>query len=238
MIELNLPGCKLSTGAPWTSAPGAVGRMWRLWRGHGLPLALPAAPPPDSIRLPPVAPVPVGTAWAECRVDEAARDAWRDPVQFRRERMPADSRARRVLDEAARRARWSQALPAGQARGIAMAGPEGAQGAVVACVAEVSGDDAGMPKLQRLVAAVDCGAVIDLDAARHDVMEALREALPGEHLDLDPRAIEVWWVCSEVACSDRTEVARDAVAPALRNALGALRLERERACALEEIAVP
>lgn len=237
MIELNLPGCKLSTSAPWTSAPGAVGRMWRLWRGHGLPDVPPATPPAEPVLLPPVSAVPVGTAWAECRVDEAARDAWRDPVQFRRERLPVDSRARRVLDEAARRARWSQALPAGQARGIAMAGPVGAQGAIVACVAEVSGDDAGMPQLQRLVAAVDCGAVIDLDAARHDVMDALREAVSAELGHDDPLAIDVWWVCSEGACGDRAEVAGEAVAPALRNAIDALRLERERACALEEIAV-
>jgi isoquinoline 1-oxidoreductase beta subunit len=95
------------------------------------------------------------TFFRECFIDELARAAWRDPVQYRRELLADSPRLRSVLDEAARAAGWGRPLPEGHARGIALSVT---QGVVAAHVAELSLDDEGASQLHRIVAVVDCGA--------------------------------------------------------------------------------
>ncbi|MET0348152.1 MAG: hypothetical protein ABW067_00055 [Rhizobacter sp.] len=180
MIELNLPAGL----APAEPAPSPWNRLRRLLR-----TASPAVP---------------ATTWAECRIDAAARAAWRDPVQFRREHLPPQSRGRRVLDEAARRSGWAGQAPQGVWRGVAMAEQDGTW---VALVAEVSSPRDAL----RLVAAVDCGPVIDLDQARQDVTRGLRSGVQSAGIDPDAVRLEVVWVVSDAACTGREQAAAGAV---------------------------
>lgn len=158
-------------------------------------------------------------AWAECRIDEAARRAWRDPLQFRREQLAVGSRARRVLDEAARRAGWSADIDVGRARGVAMAEVDGTW---VAVVAEVGTDRS----VSRLVAVVDTGPVIDFDQARQDTLHGLRTGLAAAGFEAGGATFEVHWVVSDVPCSSRERASADAAAPALVNAWQALQAQR------------
>jgi isoquinoline 1-oxidoreductase beta subunit len=205
MIELNLPAGL----APAEPAPSPWNRLRRLLR-----TASPAVP---------------GATWAECRIDAAARAAWRDPVQFRREHLPPQSRGRRVLDEAARRSGWAGLPPQDVWRGVAMAEQDGTW---VALVAEVS----SARDVRRLVAAVDCGPVIDLDQARQDVTRGLRAGLQSAGIDPDAVRLDVAWVVSDVACTGREQAAAAAVAPVLANAWSALRAGRARERALQAAA--
>jgi isoquinoline 1-oxidoreductase beta subunit len=98
------------------------------------------------------------TAFAmECMMDDLAKLAGRDPVEFRRDYLVRQPRVLKVLVMAAERAGWGKALPKGRARGIAV---HESFGSVVAHVAEVSVEK-GEIKVHRVVSAVDCGLVVN-----------------------------------------------------------------------------
>ncbi len=94
------------------------------------------------------------TFFRECFIDELARAAWRDPVQYRRELLADSPRLRGVLDEAARAAGWSRPLAEGHARGVALSV---SRGVVAAHVAEVSQHDDGASRVHRVLAVIDRG---------------------------------------------------------------------------------
>jgi len=99
----------------------------------------------------------------EAFFDRVAKEAGQDPLAMRRALLPADSRHRGVLDLVAEKAGWTTPLPAGRARGIAVAE---AFNTVVAQVAEVSRDSRGRIKVDRVVCAVDCGIAINPPSIR------------------------------------------------------------------------
>jgi isoquinoline 1-oxidoreductase beta subunit len=98
--------------------------------------------------------------------DELAYAAGADPLQFRLEHLPDDplgQRMRAALEAAAERAGWGSTLSEGRAQGLACS-TDG--GTVVAEVAEISLDqDAGRIRVDRVVAAVDPGRIINPDGA-------------------------------------------------------------------------
>jgi isoquinoline 1-oxidoreductase beta subunit len=100
----------------------------------------------------------------EAFIDEVAHTANADPFEFRRKLLEHEPRMKAVLELAAQKAGWaSGALPKGKGRGIAVAE---AFKTYVAQVAEVTVDDAGRVKVDRVVVAVDCGTPINPDIIR------------------------------------------------------------------------
>ena len=116
----------------------------------------------------------------ESFVDELAHAAGKDPLDFRRELLPADSRLRRLLDSAAEGFGWGRPLPAGHAAGIAV---HESFGSAVAHAAEVSVED-GRIRVHRVVCAVDCGPVVNPDGVeaqmQSGIVYGLSAALYGE----------------------------------------------------------
>lgn len=94
----------------------------------------------------------------EAFIDELAAAAKADPYEYRRALLGKSPRHKAVLELAAQKAGWGTPLPAGRARGIAVAS---SFGSYVAEVAEVSVGADGMPKVHRIVAAVDCGQTVN-----------------------------------------------------------------------------
>ena len=118
--------------------PGLV-TAW--WRGAG---------PPHNIFV------------MESFIDELAAAAKQDPLAFRRSllKMP---RAKGVLEVVAAKSGWLSPLPAGAGRGVMV---QSAFGSFLSVVCEVQTGAAGEIRLRRVVAAMDCGQVINPDSVR------------------------------------------------------------------------
>lgn len=95
--------------------------------------------------------------FSESFIDELAWDAKQDPLAFRRALLRHAPRHLAVLDLAASKAGWGDALPAGRARGLAL---HESFGSVVAQVVEMA-LVGGTPRVHRVVCAIDCGTVIN-----------------------------------------------------------------------------
>lgn len=101
------------------------------------------------------------TAFAnECFLDELAAMAGADPYEFRLGMLNGHPRHKGVLQLAAQKAGWGKPLPPGRHRGLAL---HFSFQSYVAEVAEVSVADDGAIRVHRVVAAVDCGRVINPD---------------------------------------------------------------------------
>ncbi len=119
--------------------------------------------------------------YMECFMDEVAKAAGKDPLEFRRAFMAKHPKHLAVLDAAAEKAAWGKPLPAGVHRGIAQFM---GYGSYSAAVAEVSVNAKGEVKVHRLVLALDCGHAVNPDqiAAQVEgsVVYGLTAALYGE----------------------------------------------------------
>src|SRR5256886_3530301 len=119
--------------------------------------------------------------YMECFMDEAARAAGADPLEFRRALMRNHPKHLAVLNAAAEKADWGKPLPPGVHRGIAQFM---GYGSYSAAVAEVSVSGEGKLKVHRLVLALNCGHAVNPDqiAAQVEgsVAYGLTAALYGE----------------------------------------------------------
>lgn len=94
----------------------------------------------------------------ETFIDELAEAAGQDPVDFRLALLGEAPRHARVLELAAGKARWGSPVAEGRARGVAV---HKSFGSYVAQVVEVSRGDNGLPRVHRVVCAVDCGIAVN-----------------------------------------------------------------------------
>ena len=98
--------------------------------------------------------------YMECFIDEVARAAGKDPLEFRRALMSKHPKHLAVLNAAAEKGDWGKPLPPGVHRGIAQFM---GYGSYSAAVAEVSVSDRGKVKVHRMVLALDCGHAVNPD---------------------------------------------------------------------------
>lgn len=108
------------------------------------------------------------TAYAmETMIDEVARAGGKDPVELRRTLLKDHPKHLAVLNLAAEKAKWGEAVPEGTYRGVAL---HESFGTVVAEIADIVVTDAANPaagfKVTKVVCAVDCGTAINPDQIR------------------------------------------------------------------------
>jgi isoquinoline 1-oxidoreductase beta subunit len=191
--------------------------------------------------------------FSESFIDELAFAAQQDPVRFRLELLAGKPRHAAVLQLAAQKAGWSQALPKGRARGIAL---HESFGTICAQVVEVSAADKQL-RVLRVVSALDCGTVVHpqgvAQQVESSVVMGLSAALYGR-IDIEggvvkqsnfPQAplltlaqtpaIETHTVPSASPPTGMGEPALPPVAPALANALFALTGRRLRELPLQPL---
>ncbi len=117
----------------------------------------------------------------ESFVDELASAARQDAVAYRRMLLDRNPRARAVLDLAAEKSGWGNALPKGRGRGVAL---QFVFGSYLAQVAEVEVSKEGVVGIHRVVCAMDCGTVVNPDTVQAQLQSGVifgaTAALHGE----------------------------------------------------------
>ena len=94
----------------------------------------------------------------ECFIEECARAAGKDSLEFRRALMKNHPKHLAVLNAAAEKGDWGKPLPAGVHRGIAQFM---GYGSYSAATAEVSVSKQGKLKIHRMVLATNCGHAVN-----------------------------------------------------------------------------
>jgi isoquinoline 1-oxidoreductase beta subunit len=116
--------------------------------------------PPNSINV----------FYTESVMDELAKLAGQEPLEYRLKFLGESPRHKAVLEQAARQAGWGNPLPEGRGRGIGINDwfPLDVDEAktVVAQVAEVSVSKRGKLKVERVDCVVDCGLAVNPDSVR------------------------------------------------------------------------
>jgi isoquinoline 1-oxidoreductase beta subunit len=174
----------------------------------------------------------------ECFMDELARKAGKDPVEFRRSMLADKPRFLAVLNLAAEKADWGQPLPARVGRGVCV---QPSFASFIATVVEAEVDEQGEVKLRRVTSVVDTGIAVNPDTVMAQLegglIFGLTAALYGEitidkgrvqqsnfhdyrmlRIDQTPK-IEVHVVKSGEAPGGIGETGVNAGPPALRNAI-------------------
>ncbi|MDI4232702.1 xanthine dehydrogenase family protein molybdopterin-binding subunit [Bradyrhizobium sp. Arg237L] len=117
----------------------------------------------------------------ECAMDELARKAGKDPVEFRRAMLTSKPRALAVLNSAAEKANWDQPLPPRVGRGVCL---QPSFETFIATVVEAEIDEMGEVGLRRVVSVVDTGIAVNPDTVKAQLegglIFGLTAALYGE----------------------------------------------------------
>jgi isoquinoline 1-oxidoreductase beta subunit len=192
----------------------------------------------------------------ESFIDELAAAAKQDAVAYRRALLGKSPRARAVLDLAAEKAGWGQALPKGGGRGVSL---QFVFGSYLAQVAEVEVSKDGAVRIRRVVCAVDCGTVVNPDTVQAQIQSAIvfgaTAALYGEitlnggrveqsnfdtyqmlRIDGAP-VIEVYIVNSPESPGGMGEAGTSAIVPAIANAIFAATGKRLRKMPIDQSAL-
>jgi isoquinoline 1-oxidoreductase subunit beta len=174
----------------------------------------------------------------ECFMDELARKAGKDPVEFRRSMLGNQPRFLAALNLAAEKSGWGQPLPARVGRGVCV---QPSFGSFIATVVEAEVNEQGEVKLRRVTSAVDTGIAVNPDTITAQLegglIFGLTAALYGEitidkgrvqqsnfndyrmlRIDQAPK-IEVHIIKSGEAPGGIGETGATAGPPALRNAI-------------------
>ena len=109
----------------------------------------------------------------ESFMDECARAAGRDPLDFRKAHLAGQRRMLAVLDRVAEISGWTRPVPQGVSRGIAVVD---SYGSPVAEVVELRMEN-GQPKVERVHAAIDCGQAINPGQVETQIQGSVIEAL-------------------------------------------------------------
>jgi isoquinoline 1-oxidoreductase subunit beta len=96
----------------------------------------------------------------ECFMDELARKAGKDPIDFRRGMLGKNPRLLAALNLAAEKSNWGQPLPARVGRGVCA---QPSFGSFIAAVVEAEIDEQGEVHLRRVTSAVDTGIAVNPD---------------------------------------------------------------------------
>jgi len=127
----------------------------------------------------------------ESFVDEMAVAAGKDPYHFRRDLLAGKPDFLKVLDTLAEKGDWSKKQPPGKGRGIAI---HESFGTIVGEIVEVAVSPKGEVKVERVVAVVDCGHVVNPRTVEMQIESAviygLTAALYGEITIKDGRVAE------------------------------------------------
>jgi isoquinoline 1-oxidoreductase subunit beta len=96
----------------------------------------------------------------ECFMDELARKAGKDPVEFRRSMLTGNPRLKAALELVAEKSGWGQPLPARVGRGVCV---QPSFASFIATVVEAEVDEQGEVHLRRINSAVDTGIAVNPD---------------------------------------------------------------------------
>ncbi|HLG84717.1 MAG TPA: molybdopterin cofactor-binding domain-containing protein [Bradyrhizobium sp.] len=117
----------------------------------------------------------------ESFMDELARKAGKDPIDFRRGMLGKNPRALAALNLAAEKSGWGGALPARVGRGVCL---QPSFGSFIATVVEAEVDELGEVHLRRVTSAVDTGIAVNPDTVKAQLegglIFGLTAALYGE----------------------------------------------------------
>jgi isoquinoline 1-oxidoreductase beta subunit len=117
----------------------------------------------------------------ECFMDELARKAGKDPVDFRRSMLGNQPRFLAALNLAAEKSNWGQPLPARVGRGVCV---QPSFASFIATVVEAEVDEQGEVHLHRVTSAVDTGIAVNPDTVMAQIegglIFGLTAALYGE----------------------------------------------------------
>jgi isoquinoline 1-oxidoreductase beta subunit len=117
----------------------------------------------------------------ECFMDELARKAGKDPVEFRRSMLGKKPRLLASLNLAAEKSNWGQPLPARVGRGVCV---QPSFETFIATVVEAEVDEHGEVQLRRVTSVVDTGIAVNPDTIKAQLegglIFGLTAALYGE----------------------------------------------------------
>lgn len=117
----------------------------------------------------------------ECAMDELARKAGKDPIDFRKSMLTKNPRMLAVLNLVAEKSGWGQPLPSRVGRGVCV---QPSFASFLATVVEAEVDDIGEIVLRRVTSVVDTGIAVNPDTVKAQIegglIFGLTAALYGE----------------------------------------------------------